>query len=63
MIASSSATAPALLSGSLRLPHLGLCTQLGQPLSHGHSAMSVRASAARLSKASNPRFASPMPPG
>ena len=50
--ASRSATAPALLSGSLRLPHLGLCTQEGQPLSQGHSATSARASAARLSKAS-----------
>jgi hypothetical protein len=43
---------PALCNGSLRLPHLGLCTQLGQPLAQGQAAMRARASAARLSKAS-----------
>ncbi len=38
--ARSRATEPALCSGSLRLPHLGLCTQLGQPLSQGQAATS-----------------------
>ena len=33
---SSRATAPALSSGSLPLPHLGDCTHDGQPVSHGH---------------------------
>ncbi len=32
-----SAALPAFESGSLRLPHLGDCTQDGQPDSHGHS--------------------------
>ena len=31
------AALPAFESGSLRLPHLGDCTQDGQPDSHGHS--------------------------
>ena len=35
--ADSRATAPGLLSGSLWLPHLGLCTHEGQPDSQGHS--------------------------
>ena len=33
----SASAQPALDSGSLRLPHLGDCTQDGQPDSHGHS--------------------------
>ena len=36
--------APALDSGSLRLPHLGDCTHDGQPDSHGHSPISRCAS-------------------
>jgi hypothetical protein len=32
-----SAAEPLLDSGSLRFPHLGDCTQDGQPDSHGHS--------------------------
>ena len=41
-IACSSARAPCLLSGSLRLPHLGECTQEGQPLSHPQLSMASR---------------------
>jgi hypothetical protein len=43
-ISSSSAIAPSLSSGSLPLPHLGDCTQDGQPRAHGQSrrASSVR---------------------
>ncbi len=32
-----SAADPALLKGSFKFPHLGDCTQDGQPDSHGHS--------------------------
>lgn len=41
-IAVRSARAPCLLSGSLRLPHLGECTQEGQPLSHPQLSMASR---------------------
>ncbi len=47
-----SSSAPCLCSGSLRLPHLGLCTQEGQPDSHGHSAISRSASPSRRSNCS-----------
>ena len=47
-----SSSAPALCSGSLRLPHLGLCTQEGQPDSQGHSAISRSASPSRRSNCS-----------
>jgi secretion/DNA translocation related TadE-like protein len=40
--ASSSTAAPALSSGSLPLPHLGDCTQDGQPDSQAQSPMTVR---------------------
>ena len=41
-IAFNSARAPCLLSGSLRLPHLGECTQEGQPLSHPQLSIASR---------------------
>jgi hypothetical protein len=47
-----SSSAPALCSGSLRLPHLGLCTQEGQPDSHGHSPIRRSASPSRRSNCS-----------
>jgi hypothetical protein len=47
-----SSSAPALCSGSLRLPHFGLCTQEGQPDSQGHSAISRSASPSRRSNSS-----------
>jgi secretion/DNA translocation related TadE-like protein len=40
--ASSTVIAPALSSGSLPLPHLGDCTQEGQPAGHSHAAMASR---------------------
>jgi secretion/DNA translocation related TadE-like protein len=39
---SSTVIAPALFSGSLPLPHLGDCTQEGQPAGHSHAAMASR---------------------
>ncbi len=45
----SSSSAPALCSGSLRLPHLGDCTHDGHPDRHGHSPISRRASATSIS--------------
>ena len=50
-----SSSAPALASGSLRLPHFGDCTHDGQPRSHGHSEISRCASATSVSK----RYESP----
>jgi hypothetical protein len=47
-----SSSAPSLCSGSLRLPHLGLCTQEGQPDSQGHSAISRSASPSSRSNCS-----------
>ena len=40
--ASSTVIAPALSSGSLPLPHLGDCTQEGQPAGHSHAVMASR---------------------
>ena len=40
--ASSSATAPALSSGSLPLPHLGEWTQDGHPVAHSHATIASR---------------------
>ena len=50
-----SSIAPRLLSGSLRLPHLGDCTQDGQPARQRHSLISRSASPTRPSKRSYPR--------
>src|SRR5207237_3655321 len=58
----SNVSAPCLSSGSLRLPHLGLCTQEGQPRSHGHCASSRAVSSTQPSKTSKPRSAIPTPP-
>ena len=52
--APSARGAPALASGSLRLPHLGDCTHDGQPDSHGHSAISRCASPTSASKRESP---------
>ncbi len=46
-----SSVAPALLSGSLRLPHFGDCTQDGQPFAHRHSLTRRWASSTSASKA------------
>jgi glucoamylase len=47
-----SSNAPSLCRGSLRFPHLGLCTQEGQPDSQGHSAIRRSASPSRRSNCS-----------
>src|SRR6202035_3037405 len=60
---SSRMRAPAFESGSLRLPHLGDCTQEGQPLEHGHSAISRRASSHSSSKREKAAREMPIPPG
>ena len=52
MIDSISSSAPALWSGSFRLPHFGLWIQEGQPASQGHSPTSLAASATRRSNSS-----------
>ena len=54
-IACSSARAPCLLSGSLRLPHLGECTQEGQPLSHPQLSMASRVALSHCTTALKPR--------
>src|SRR3954466_587490 len=58
----SSPSAPALSSGSLRLPHFGLWTQDGQPVSHGQPSSSRAVSSTQPSKTSKPRSAIPTPP-
>src|ERR1041385_6064668 len=50
-IRSRSARAPALSSGSFRLPHFGLCTHEGHPWSQGQPSSSLAVSAAQPSKA------------
>ena len=52
-IRSSNSRAPALESGSLRLPHFGDCTQEGQPEAQGHSAIRRYASRQSSSKRAN----------
>src|SRR5690348_8290735 len=61
-IRSSSVSAPALSSGSFRLPHFGLWTHDGQPRSHGHPRSSRAVSAAQPSNTSKPRSVMPTPP-
>ena len=58
----SSVSEPCLSSGSLRLPHFGLCTHDGQPRSHGHCASKRAVSSTQPSKTSKPRSAIPTPP-
>src|SRR5205085_1013151 len=54
--------APALSSGSFRLPHFGLWTHDGQPCSQGQPTSSFAVSSAQPSKTSNPRSVIPTPP-
>jgi secretion/DNA translocation related TadE-like protein len=54
---SSSRTAPALSSGLLALPHLGLCTQRGQPSSQSQPATTSRVAANQVVTMSKPRKA------
>src|SRR5205823_4859669 len=61
-IRSSTASAPALSSGSFRLPHFGLWTQDGQPSRHGQPASIRAVSSTQPSKASKPRSVIPTPP-
>ena len=60
---SSSASAPALSSGSFRLPHFGLWTHDGQPRSHGQPRAACAVSSTQPSKTSKPRSVIPTPPG
>ena len=62
-IARSKFCAPAFDSGSLRLPHLGDCTQEGQPLSHPQESIASRVAPNQVRTASNPRWVKPAPPG
>ena len=60
---SSTTIAPALSSGSLPFPHLGDCTQDGQPDGHSQSAIAARVAVSHSRRASWPRSAKPAPPG
>src|SRR5271169_864275 len=60
--ASSSATAPRLLSGWLAFPHLGDWTQEGQPASQSHPEMACRVAVSQSRAAWKPRSAKPAPP-
>jgi secretion/DNA translocation related TadE-like protein len=60
---SSTRTAPALSSGSLPLPHLGDCTQDGQPLSHSQLATVARVACSQRRSTAKPRSLKPAPPG
>ena len=62
-IAVRSARAPCLLSGSLRLPHLGECTQEGQPFSHPQLSIASRVALSHCATALKPRSLMPAPPG
>ena len=59
----SRVTAPTLSRYSFQLPHLGDCTQDGQPSSHGHSATVSRAAARCSWTRANESSAIPAPPG
>ena len=54
---------PALSSGSLPLPHLGDCTQDGQPLSHSQLATVARVACSHRRSTAKPRSLKPAPPG
>ncbi len=56
---SRSVRAPALSSGSLRLPHFGLCTHDGQPAAHGQRCRRRVVSSTQSSKRSKPRSVMP----
>ena len=62
-IRASSSSAPALASGSLRLPHFGDWTHDGQPRSQRHSKISRCASPTSVSKRGKPCRVIPTPPG
>ncbi len=59
----SSDTAPALSSGSLRLPHLGDCTHDGQPATQPHRDTTSRVASRWPRPAAKPSSAMPAPPG
>ena len=50
-------------SGLLRLPHLGDCTQEGQPSSHSHAAIAPAVASTQRRACAKPRSANPAPPG
>ncbi len=52
-------TAPALSSGALPLPHLGDCTQDGQPVRHSQSRIAARVAASQRPSTACPRSAKP----
>ena len=58
----SRATAPALSRGSFPLPHLGDCTQAGQPRSQPHAAMAARVADSHLEGVVGP-LGEPRAPG
>src|SRR5581483_1856297 len=58
-----SVNAPSLSRCSLRLPHLGLWTQEGQPRSQGHPSSRRTVSATQPSNSAKPRSVMPTPPG
>src|SRR5690606_7490494 len=60
--ASSSRSAPGLLSGSFPFPHFGDWMQEGQPVLHSQSAMAARVAASHSRAAAYPRSAKPAPP-
>ncbi len=60
---SRSSRAPALSSGSLRLPHFGLCTHEGQPAAHGQRCRRRAVSSTQSRKRSKPRSVIPTPAG
>lgn len=61
--ASSSRAAAALSRGSFPLPHLGDCTQDGQPVSHSQSPSTARVARSQVAAQRYPRSANPAPPG
>ena len=60
---SSNTIAASLSRGWLLLPHLGDCTQEGQPSVQGHSSTALRVACQSSVIISNPFSAMPMPPG
>ena len=56
------ANAPRLDSGWLAFPHLGDCTQEGQPASQSQLAMACLVARSQSAAAPKPRSANPAPP-
>jgi len=54
--------AAALSKGLFLLPHLGDCTQEGQPASHSQALMASRVAVSHVLAFSKPRSANPAPP-